>query len=110
MLLGNIEKESLDHPQLDHEGIFMSCASLSVGAGVADASFQAESLDNDEEEFIGLIDDLDEESLPSDNEIDTVDSVMMVVTEKRRTLGIEIETRSGKMEILGDIPVDEITS
>jgi len=36
MLLGNIEEESLDDPELDHEGIFMSCANLSVGTGVAD--------------------------------------------------------------------------
>ena len=69
--------------------------------------FQAESLDNnEEEELIGLIDDLEEENLPSDSEIDTVDSAMMGVTEKRSMLGIELEARSEKMETIGEMPVD----
>ena len=106
MLLGNIEEESLDDPELDHESIFMSCANLSIGASADNASFQAEGIDDDEEEFVGLVDDLDEESLPSDNELDTVNSVMMAVTEKRRMLGIEIEAKSGKMETIGEMPID----
>ena len=69
--------------------------------------FQAESLNNnEEEELIGLIDDLEEENLPSDSEIDTVDSAMMGVTEKRSMLGIELEARSEKMETIGEMPVD----
>ena len=57
MLLGNIEEESLDDPELDHESIFMSCANLSIGASADNASFQAEGIDDDEEEFVGLVDD-----------------------------------------------------
>ena len=60
---------------------------------------------NDEIEGAMLIDNLDEESLPSEGE-DTAEGIFLAVTEKRRLLGIEMETNAGRMKTIGEIPPD----
>merc|ERR1712030_215984 len=83
------EEEEIDDPNLDHEGIFLACAT--AGMNLSDSSKIPETSD--------------EESLPSEGE-DTLESVFLAVTEKRRLLGIEMETNAGRMKTIGSIPPD----
>ena len=93
MLASQIDKEEddIDDPNLDYEGIFLACATGSMTLN----NIKIDSEDvNDEIEGAMLIDNLDEESLPSEGE-DTAESIFLAVTEKRRLLGIEMETNAG---------------
>ena len=57
------------------------------------SSKESGTIDEDVEGAM-FLDDFDEESLPSEGE-DTFESVFLAVTEKRRLLGIEMETNAG---------------
>merc|ERR1712030_167774 len=94
------EEEEIDDPNLDHEGIFL--ASATAGMNLSDSSKIPETSDEDIDSTAMLLDDFDEESLPSEGE-DTLESVFLAVTEKRRLLGIEMETNAGRMKTIGSI-------
>merc|ERR1712030_5411 len=85
------EEEEIDDPNLDHEGIFLACAT--AGMNLSNSSKIPETSDEDIDSIAMLLDDFDEESLPSEGE-DTLESVFLAVTEKRRLLGIEMESMS----------------
>ena len=97
------EEEEIDDPNLDHEGIFLACAT--AGMNLSNLSKIPETSDEDIDSTAMLLDDFDEESLPSEGE-DTLESVFLAVTEKRRLLGIEMETNAGRMKTIGNIPPD----
>ena len=86
MMATNIdrEEEDIDDPNLDYEGIFLACAT--AGMKLNHSSKESGTIDEDVEGAM-LLDDFDEESLPSEGE-DTFESVFLAVTEKRRLLGI----------------------
>ena len=96
------EEEEIDDPNLDHEGIFLACAT--AGMNLNHSSKVPGTIDEDIEGAM-LLDDFDEESLPSEGE-DTLESVFLAVTEKGRLLGIEMETNAGRMKTIGNIPAD----
>ena len=104
MCVGNVNEESIDDPNLDHEAIFLACSNIKISSADNEA-FQVDE-ESIEEEFVGLAEAMDDDSLASEEDESTLESIMLAVTEKRRQLGIEIDSVGNGMKTIGNIPDD----